>query len=83
MDEIFYTADYQGWSPEDKKDALKEGIRDVKKRRNIRILREAGFSETFAAWVAKSEGRIERALAVASVPELSMDMKVFAIVYDD
>lgn len=83
VDEIFYADEYQGWSPEDKKDALKEGTCDVKKRRNIRILREAGFSETFSAWVAKNAGRMERALAVVSVPELSMDMKVFAIVYDD
>lgn len=83
IDEIFYSGEYQGWSPEDKKDALKEGVRGVKKRRNIRILREAGFSETFSAWVAKDTDRMERAIAVSSIPELSMDMKVFAIVYDD
>lgn len=83
LDEIFYADECQGWSPEDKKDALKEGIRGVKKRRNIRILREAGFSETFSAWVAKDTDRMERAIAISSIPELSMDMKVFAIVYDD
>lgn len=82
-DEIFFEDKYADWTEDEKKLALKEGCETVIKNRNVAKLVEAGYSETFAAYVAESDGKTKTALAVASQPGLSMDMKVFTIMYND
>ena len=83
-DEIFFEDKYADWTDDEKKLALKEGVRAVYNNRTAVKLVEAGYSETFAKYISESaSSMIKKALAVASQPGLSMDMKVFAIMYND
>lgn len=83
LDEIFFEDKYADWTEGEKKLALAEGCRVVYCNRRAKELVEAGYSEPFAKYISESESRIKKALAVASQPGLSMDMKVFSIMYED
>lgn len=82
-DEIFFEDKYADWTEDEKKLALKEGCETVIKNRNVVKLVEVGYSEWFAKYVSESNSMTRKAFAVASQPGLSMDMKVFAIMYND
>lgn len=81
LDEIFYQDKYADWTIEEKQLALEKGTVAVIVEHRFRKLVEAGYSETFARYISKDSDLAERALAVASLPDVSMDMKVFAIMY--
>ena len=82
LDEIFYENEYADWTEDEKKLALAEGPVAVDLKRNTDRLIEAGYSEKFARYIANDKKRLERALLMESQPGLSMDMKVFAIMYE-
>lgn len=83
LDEIFFEDKYADWTEDEKKLAVAEGCRAVYCSRKARELVEVGYSEMFAKYVSESDSMTKKALAVASQPGLSMDMKVFAIMYND
>lgn len=82
LDEIFYDPDYADWTEDEKKLALAESPRTVRHNRNVARLVEAGYSEELAQWIAKDSKKRERAFLLETQPGLSMDMKVFAIMYE-
>lgn len=83
LDEIFFEDKYADWTEDEKKLAVAEGCRAVLVNRKARELVEVGYSEAFAKYISESDNMTKKALAVASQPGLSMDMKVFAIMYND
>ena len=83
LDEIFFEDKYVDWTEDEKKLAVAEGCRPVRCNRKAKELVEVGYSEPFAKYISESESMTKKALAVASQPGLSMDMKVFAIMYND
>lgn len=83
LDEIFYDDKYADWTEDEKKLALAESPRAVRWNRNIAKLVGAGYSEKFAQYIAEDNERLKRALLMESQPGLSMDMKVFAIMYEN
>lgn len=80
-DEIFYENEYADWTEDEKKLALAESPKDVYLNRNIAQLVGLGYSEKFAQYIAEDKKRLKRALLMESQPGLSMDMKVFAIMF--
>lgn len=80
--EILYQDKYADWTPYEMNLALEKGVPEAKSYHAFYKLVEAGYSETFAKYVSKDTDRTERALAAASMPTLSMDMKVFMIMYE-
>lgn len=66
------------WTDEDKKLAILTDICTARKQVDIRTLIKLGYSETFAKYCLGSS-KFETAKAVGSLPNLSMDMKVYAI----
>lgn len=83
LDEIFVEECYADWTDDEKRKAISHGTRSVIEDRNFVKLVAAGYSETFSRYVSEYEGKTSIALAVASEPGLSMDMKVFAIMYEN
>lgn len=83
LDEIFYGPKYSDWTEAEKARALLMGCYAVEEERKVAKLVNAGYSEPFAKYISSYGDKVERALAVASQPGLSMDMKVFAIMYDN
>lgn len=89
IDEIFENTYAKDWSEEYKKIAIEQGIehadylieeqkRKVEQQKKENTLVELGYSRSFAALIIK-DGKYDRAYAVGSQTDLSMDMKVFAI----
>lgn len=84
-DEVFeaahkpFTTD---WTIDDKKRAMETSIRKVKERMVEEKLIEIGYSPVFAKYCV-TNGKYDVAYAVGTQPELSMDMKVFAIFNGD
>lgn len=82
-DEIFnaesaYRISVAGWTPEQKQEALATSIVNVQNKINSARLVELGYSEGFATYITEN-GRYQDAVLVASQKDLSMDMKVVAI----
>lgn len=83
VDEVFGAlgtdCDVRGWTEEQKKRAMETSINAV--RRDIRAfeLCAAGYSPAFAKYISIDEGRYTTAMAMASLPDVSMDVKVMAI----
>lgn len=77
-DEILYEDEYKNWTKAEKKRALKEGIDAVLKQRQIAPLVKLGYSRPFAEYIV-AKGKADVAMAVGSQADLSMDMKVLAI----
>ena len=85
-DEVFETvtdSDIREWAEEQKKRAMAMSINTV--RREIRAfdLCAAGYSPAFAKYIAGDTGRYKTAIAMSSLPDVSMDVKVMAIFMDN
>lgn len=89
VDEIFANTYGKDWSEEDKKLALEQGMdhvydlieqreREIKQQKQQDELVELGYSRPFAAYIVKN-GYYDEAYAVGTQSDLSMDMKVLAI----
>ena len=86
VDEVFKTVtdtDVREWAEEQKKRAMETSINTV--RRDIRAfeLCAAGYSPAFAKYISVDAGRYATAMAMASLPNVSMDIKVMAIFMDN
>lgn len=84
-DEILKGYDTNNWTDEDKLEALQYGVgcvndkhKALEQEKQQSSLIELGYSASFAKWLI-SEGKYDKAFAVGSQPDLSMDMKVLAI----
>lgn len=78
VDEVFQDTEYANWSDEYKKLAMAGDLVEVKHMIMADELVELGYSKPFATYVV-NKGRYETAKAVASQPDLSMDMKALMI----
>ena len=86
MDEVFETVtdnDVREWAEEQKKRAMETSINTV--RRDIRTfeLCAAGYSPAFSKYIARDTDRYKTAMAMASLTDVSMDVKVLAIFMDN
>ena len=86
VDEVFETvtdSDVREWAEEQKKRAMETSINTV--RRDIRAfeLCAVGYSPAFAKYISVDAGRYATAMAMASLPNVSMDVKVMAIFMDN
>lgn len=81
VDEILKGSNAENWSEEDKKLALSVGIEKAGELRHKNTLLEMGYSEAFTIYLI-NHSKTAIALAVGSQPNLSMDMKVWAIMKD-
>ena len=77
-DEVFAYSEHSNWTEEEKKEAMLTSISKVEKAKQTKHLVELGYSEPFAKYVV-SQGYYEAAVAVSSQTDLSMDMKIVAI----
>lgn len=75
MDEVFQDTEYASWSDEYKKLAMDGDLVDVK---HMVMVNELGYSKPFATHIVKMD-KYDTAKAVASQPDLSMDMKALMI----
>ena len=86
VDEVFKSvtdSEVLGWTEEQKKRAMATSIRTVRKEFRVDELIKAGYSPTFAKYISVEEGRYRTAMAMASLPDVSMDVKVMAIFMDN
>lgn len=86
VDEVFeavFNKEVREWADEQKKRAMETSINTV--RREIRTfdLCAAGYSPAFAKYISIDEGRYKTAIAMSSLPDVSMDIKVMAIFMDN
>ena len=86
VDEVFETvtdSDVREWAEEQKKRAMETSINTV--QRDIRAfdLCAAGYSPVFSKYIAGDTGRYNTAMAMASLPDVSMDVKLMAIFMDN
>ena len=86
VDEVFESvtdSEVRGWAEEQKKRAMTTSINAV--LRDIRVfeLCAAGYSPAFAKYISVDAGRYATAMAVASLTDVSMDVKVMAIFMDN
>lgn len=85
-DEVFETVtdhDVREWTEEQKKRAMATSIRAVKAEIREFDLCAAGYSPAFAKYISSDEGQYKTAMAMASLPDVSMDVKVMAIFMDN
>ena len=85
-DEVFETvtdSDIREWTEEQKKRAMATSINTVRREIPAFDLCAAGYSPTFAKYIAGDTGRYKTAMAMASLPDVSMDVKVMAIFMDN
>ena len=78
-DQILTGHGVEDWTDEEKAIALKESVFAVIERRRAAEMVKLGYSEAFAKFLSRREGEYETAKAVAAEKDLSMDMKVLAI----
>ena len=71
------------WTDEQKKRAMETSIRAVKDRIREETLNSVGYSPVFAKYIAGDSGRYATAMAMASMTDVSMDVKVMAIFMDN
>ena len=86
VDEVFESvtdSDVREWDEVQKKRAMETSINTV--RRDIRAfeLCAAGYSPAFAKYISVDAGRYATAMAMASLTDVSMDVKVMAIFMDN
>lgn len=84
IDEIFESVDCydtSNWTDEQKRTALSLGINYVNAQRKVHELVNLGYSEAFAHYIVENKGNntYEKACTLASIPDLSMDVKVLTI----
>ena len=81
VDEVFEATDKKDWSHEEKVLTMAYDAEYALRHRDVGKLVSAGYSHTFAEYIAHNltKDKIGIALAVASQPGLSMDVKVLTI----
>ena len=86
VDEVFdivTDSEVRGWTEEQKRRAMETSIRAVKAEIREFDLCAAGYSPAFAKYIAGDTDRYKTAIAMASLPDVSMDVKVMAIFMDN
>lgn len=86
VDEVFESVtdkEVLEWTDEQKKRAMETSIRTVKDRIREETLISAGYSPAFAKYIADDSSRYTTAMAMASLTDVSMDVKVMAIFMDN
>lgn len=86
VDEVFKSvtdSEVLGWTEEQKKRAMATSIQTVRKDIRAFDLCAAGYSPAFAKYISVDAGRYATAMAMASLPDVSMDVKVMAIFMDN
>ena len=86
VDEVFESVtdkEVPEWTDEQKKRAMETSIRTVKDRIREETLISAGYSPAFAKYIADDSSRYATAMAMASLTDVSMDVKVMAIFMDN
>ena len=87
IDEVFGTVltdcEVREWTDEQKKRAMETSIAAVRTKIREFELCAAGYSSVFAKYIAGDTGRYITAIAMASLPDVSMDVKVMAIFIDN
>lgn len=81
-DEVFEQlddTDAKSWTTEQKEEAMQTDIPTVRKKVRISNLVELGYSEAFSTYIVE-DGEYDAAMQVGSQKDLSMDMKVLAII---
>lgn len=81
-DEVFEQlddTDAKSWTTEQKEEAMRTDIPTVRKKVRISNLVELGYSEAFSNYIVE-DGEYDAAMQVGSQKDLSMDMKVLAII---
>ena len=79
VDEILADTEGANWAPEHKKTAIEKSLPYARQDVETKLLHELGFSEAFSRYISE-QGEYEAAVKVASQTDLSMDMKVLAII---
>lgn len=86
VDEVFESvtdSDVREWAEEQKKRAMETSINTVRKDIRAFDLCAAGYSPAFAKYISVDAGRYATAMAMASLPDVSMDIKVMVIFMDN
>lgn len=87
VDEVFGAlgtdCDVREWADEQKKRAMETSISAVRKEVREFELCAAGYSPAFSKYIAGDTGQYNTAMAMASLPDVSMDIKVMAIFMDN
>lgn len=84
VDEIFEHIkidDVNGWTTEQKEEARRTTICDVRRSIQVKTLVDLGYSEVFATFVCK-RGAYYTAYTMAHTPNVSMDVKILTIAMD-
>lgn len=76
--EVFEVTEHADWTEDEKKEAMVTSIDKVNGARKIKTLVGLGYSEPFATYVI-NRNYYDKAVAVSSQTDLSMDMKIVAI----
>ena len=87
VDEVFGAlgtdCDVREWADEQKKRAMETSISAVRAEIREFELCAAGYSPAFAKYISVDAGRYATAITMASLPDVSMDVKVMAIFMDN
>lgn len=86
VDEVFEVAsdeEARGWAEEQKKRAMETSIAAVRAKVREFELCAAGYSPVFSKYIAGNTGRYKTAIAMSSLPDVSMDVKLMAIFMDN
>ena len=86
VDEVFEAVsnkEVREWADEQKKRAMETSINTVQREIRAFDLCAAGYSPAFSKYISMDEGRYKTAMAMASLPDVSMDVKVMAIFMDN
>ena len=86
VDEVFESVtdkNVREWTDDCKKRAMETSIREVRTEIREFELCAAGYSPAFSKYIARDTDRYKRAIAMASLPDVSMDVKVMAIFMDN
>ena len=85
-DEVFEAVsdkNVREWTDDWKKRAMETSIQSVRMEIREFELCAAGYSPAFSKYIARDTGRYKTAIAMASLPDVSMDVKVMAIFMDN
>lgn len=86
VDEVFEAVtnkEVLEWTEDWKKRAIETSIQSVRMEIREFELCAAGYSPAFSKYIARDTSRYKRAIAMASLPDVSMDVKVMAIFMDN
>lgn len=75
--------DHSTWTPEEKREALENSIAKIQKKKQVEKLVSLEYSQPFAHYVVHHINGYQAAVAAASQPGLSMDMKCLMILMDN